>query len=91
MSDHHDVDTRHWLDRSSNVSKLLWVLYGVGFLLFVVDAFYDKHAKFSFENFFGFYAIVGFVVFVAIVLTGKYLRKFLMRAEDYYDRDYNDD
>jgi hypothetical protein len=84
VSDHND-DKSQWLDRPANVSKLLWALTGFGGLLFVADAFYDKHAQFSPEEYFGFYAIVGFFAFVGIVLAGKQLRKILMRPEDYYD------
>jgi hypothetical protein len=53
--------------------------------LFLADAFYHKHSYFEAENFFGFYAIFGFVVCVALVLAAKGMRVFLMRSEDYYD------
>ena len=84
MSDHHDHKT-HWLDRPGNVNKLLVALICFGALLFIADGFYDKHPHFAAENFFGFYAIVGFVAFLLIVLAGKQLRKVLMRPENYYD------
>jgi len=84
MSDHHD-DKSHWLDQPGNVKKILGLLVGFGALLFIADAFYHKHPHFAAEEFFGFYAIVGFVAFVLIVLAGKQLRKILMRPEDYYD------
>jgi len=84
MSDRDD-DKSHWLDHSGNVNKLVWTLVGFGALLFIADAFYDKHAHFSAEGYFGFYAIVGFFTFIGIVLAGKQLRKILMRPEDYYD------
>jgi hypothetical protein len=84
MSEHRD-DQSHWLDQPGNVRKILWVLGVIGALLFAADAFYEKHAHFPAEEFFGFYAIVGFGAFVGIVLAGKYLRKILMRPEDYYD------
>ena len=51
----------------------------------VADFFYHKHSHFTAENFFGFYAIFGFVVCVALVLAAKWMRTFLMRSEDYYD------
>jgi predicted MFS family arabinose efflux permease len=94
MSDHpqdqHDKST-HWLDKPGNVKTLLRVLVGFGALLFIADAFYHKHAHFPVEEFFGFYALFGFAAFAGIVLAGKYLRKILMRPEDYYDRDYDND
>ena len=54
--------------------------------LLVADLFYDKHPHFTVEGWFGFYPFVGFVAFFIIVMTGKPLRKLLMRDEDYYDR-----
>lgn len=78
---------RHWLDDPSNVKKIVRALFVVCGLLFVADAFYEKHSHFEAENIFGFYAIYGFVMCVALVLAAKVLRIFLMRDEDYYDRD----
>jgi hypothetical protein len=37
---------------------------------------------------FGFYALFGFVAYVALIFLGKGLRALLMRPEDYYERDY---
>ena len=54
--------------------------------LLLADLFYDKHPHFGFDGWFGFYAFFGFVAFFVIVMTGKPLRKLLMRDEDYYDR-----
>lgn len=88
MSDHNQDrqgEPPRWLDNSDNVKKLLWALAGIGLVLFAADAFYHKHAHFQAESIFGFYALVGFGAFVGIVLAGKYLRKVLMRPEDYYD------
>ncbi|MEK9723123.1 MAG: hypothetical protein VW405_06515 [Rhodospirillaceae bacterium] len=84
MSEPND-HKRAWLDDPANVKKLLTGLIGFGVLLFLADAAYQKHAHFEAENIFGFYAIVGFLAFVGIVLSGKWLRKILMRPEDYYD------
>ena len=55
-------------------------------VLLFADLFYDKHPHFAFEGWFGFYAFFGFVAFFLIVLSGKPLRRLLMRDEDYYDR-----
>jgi len=78
-------DRKYWLDEPGNVKKIIWALFAVCTALFLADAFYHKHSHFEAENFFGFYAIFGFVVCVALVLAAKGMRIFLMRSEDYYD------
>ena len=78
-------DRKYWLDEPGNVKKIIWALFAVCAALFLADAFYHKHSHFEVENFFGFYAIFGFVVCVALVLAAKGMRVFLMRSEDYYD------
>ena len=45
----------------------------------------SRHPSFSWEGFFGFYAIWGFASLFGIVLLGKGLRRFISRKEDYYD------
>ena len=84
MSDDNDSKT-YWLDKPGNVRLLLRALIGFGVLLALGDLFYHKHAHFAVEEIPAFYAIFGFIAFVGIVLAGKYLRKILMRPEDYYD------
>jgi len=81
------TERRYWLDDPRNVRKIVWALVAVCALLFAADALYHKHAAFRIEELFGFYALFGFVVYVALVLTAKALRKLLMRPEDYYDSD----
>ena len=78
---------RYWLDDPKNVRKIVLTLFVVCGLLFIADAFYEKHSHFAAEDIFGFYAIYGFVMCVALVLAAKVMRVFLMRDEDYYDRD----
>ena len=43
------------------------------------------HAHLPWEKWPGFHAAFGFITFAGLVLTGKHLRKLLMRPEDYYD------
>ena len=77
---------RTWLDEPRNVTKLVRGLVGVCALLLLADAFYDKHPHFAFEGWFGFFAVFGFVVCVGLVMFAKWMRTFLKRPEDYYDR-----
>lgn len=76
-----------WLDNPANVRKVVAALCAICLALFVADAFYEKHPHYEAESWFGFYAIYGFVVCVGLVLAAKLMRVFLMRGEDYYDRD----
>lgn len=89
-SDDHKPETleekRYWIDYIRNVHKIFWALVAVCALLFLSDAFYEKHVHYEFENWFGFFGLFGFSVSFALVLTARELRKLLMRDEDYYDR-----
>ncbi len=58
----------------------------IGALLILLDFTFQRHEYFSFVEIYGFPAFFGFVSFVFIVMLGKWLRKFLMRKEDYYDQ-----
>lgn len=78
---------KYWLDEPKNVKKVIAAVFVVCALLFVADAFYHKHAHFAVEEWFGFYAIYGFVMCVGLVLAAKLMRVFLMRDEEYYDKD----
>ena len=81
----------YWLDDMRNVRKIVWALVIVCAGLFVADAFYHKHPYFSVESWFGFYALYGFFMCVGLVLAARVLRVFLMRDEDFYDKDGGDD
>ncbi len=76
----------YWLDDTRNVHKVFWALVVVCVLLFLSDAFYEKHVHYEFESWFGFFGLFGFGVSFALVLTARELRKILMRDEDFYDR-----
>lgn len=76
----------YWLDRPSNVDKLVYGFYVVCALFLVADILVHKHGPFEIEHIFGFYAVFGFVACVVLVLIAKALRRVLMRPEDYYDR-----
>lgn len=82
------TEKQYWLDKPGNVDKFVYALYGLCAVLFAADFFYTKHVEFSFEHWFGFYAIFGFVACVALVVASKWLlRPTVMRDEDYYADD----
>ena len=78
-------DRKYWLDDRQNITKVVWGLVILCGVLFVADAFYDKHPHFIAETYFGFFGIFGFVVCVGLVLAAKVMRILLKRGEDYYD------
>jgi hypothetical protein len=86
MTDPTKDGRKYWLDDSRNVTRIFWSVWIVCGLLFVADAFYDKHPHFTAEGWFGFYGIFGFVACVGLVLAAKALRVILKRPEDYYDK-----
>ena len=90
MSEHenkiHDPK-KYWLDEPRNVRKVIGAVFVVCALLFISDAFYHKHSHFAVEDWFGFYAIFGFVMCVLLVLAAKLMRVFLMRDEECFDKD----
>jgi len=73
-------------DKPQNVKRLLITFFTVTGALLAIDLFYHKHAIFPWEEYFGFYAVFGFVACVILVIVAKYiLRPLVMRKEDYYD------
>jgi hypothetical protein len=79
-------EKRYWLDRKENVTKVYWSVWVLCGLLLLVEPAIDKHGELSFENWFGFHGLFGFVACVGLVLAAKALRRILMRPDDYYDR-----
>lgn len=80
-------EKKYLFDNPRNVKRFLYFLYGSCALLFALDFVIYRHVKHSWENLWGFYAIYGFVGCVALVMIAKWLRRFLMRPEDYYDHE----
>lgn len=78
---------QHIFDNPNNVKWILRVLYVICIILFALDFVIYRHTVHSWENLWGFYAIYGFVGCVLLVLLAKWMRSFLMRDEDYYDRE----
>ncbi|MDX9785560.1 MAG: hypothetical protein RBT11_02200 [Desulfobacterales bacterium] len=72
-------------DTPKNGNRLLNIFYLFLGVLLVVDFFIDKHADFPWEGAVNFYAVYGFISFVALVFIAKLLRRVIQRKEDYYD------
>lgn len=82
-----DPKKKYWLDDPRNVRKIVYALVAICVVLVLLDPFYDKHAHFDPENWFGFYGFYGFIGCVGLVLAAKELRRLVMRREDYYGDD----
>lgn len=80
-------DKTYFFDNPQNIKRVLYGLYGCCAALFVLDFVIHRHTIHSWESLWGFYAIYGFVGCVVLVLVAKWMRTFLMRAEDYYDNE----
>ena len=48
-----------------------------------------KHGYFAFEKMPFFHAGYGLIAFIFVVLSGKQMRNYIMRSEDYYDAPYS--
>ena len=73
-------------DDPKNIRRLLLSFYMVLAVLLASEFFIHKHASFSVEHFFSFYAVYGFVSCVLLIFLAKILRLIVMRREDYYDK-----
>jgi len=80
-----DNEKKHIFDNPDNIKRVLYIFYACCVLLFALDFVIHRHVYHSWENLWGFYPIFGFVACVILVLIAKWMRTFLMRAEDYYD------
>ena len=80
-------DKVHIFDKPQNVRRVLWALVAMCIATIGADFVYHRHIVHPWEGVWGFYAFYGFVACVVLVLVAKEMRKLLMRAEDYYNRD----
>jgi hypothetical protein len=69
---------------SPGLQKGLKIFFMVCALLALIDLVIHKQGD-HWWNFFGFHSLYGFVACVMLVLVAKWMRKALMRDEDYYD------
>lgn len=72
-------------DKPENVRRLRTGFFFALVLVLLAEAFVDMHGEFHVEHFFGFYAVYGFISYVSLIFVAKFIRKLIMRREDYYD------
>lgn len=79
-------DTPSVFDHPRNVRRVLILLYACCAVLLALDLFLHRHILHPWEQLWGFYPLYGFVGCVILVLVARWMRTFLMRPEDYYDK-----
>ena len=80
-------ERRAFFDEPRNIRWMLRVFYVFCVALFSLDLIWHRHITHSWEAWWGFYALYGFVACVVLVLLAKELRKLVMRSENYFDDD----
>lgn len=79
-------DNPGFFDKPENIKRILRVFYAICALLVALDFFIHRHTYHPLEELYAFYPVYGFVGCVVLVLIAKWMRTFLMRDEDYYER-----
>lgn len=77
---------KHLFDDPKNIKRLLNIFYLCCALLVILDFVIHRHTMHEWDSLWAFYPIYGFVGCVVLVVVAKWMRTFLMRPEDYYDK-----
>ncbi len=73
--------------KAVGLRKILGWFYAACIIFFGLDLVVHRHVYHPWENLLFFYCVFGFVACVILVVVAKWMRKPLMRSEDYYDGD----
>lgn len=82
----NNSEKKYLFDNPKNVQRILYGLYACCAVLVLLEFVIHRHIYHSWEDLFAFYPIYGFIGCVLLVLVAKWMRTFLMRDEDYYDK-----
>lgn len=74
-----------YFDQPATKKKLWLFLWAFCALTVVLEFFIHRKPHFNQENFFGFYALLGFSACLVCILLAKGLGFFLKAQTDYYD------
>ncbi len=73
-------------DKPRNVQRVLWTLYIASGLALLMDHVVHRHTEHPWEGMPGFYPIYGFIGCSVLVIVAKWMRKLIIRPEDYYQQ-----
>ncbi len=73
-----------WLKHRSSNRFIIGILAVVCIMFGLFDFIYHRHGHFKAEEFPGFFALYGFIMFSFIIFGATVLRYFIKRKEDYY-------
>lgn len=80
------TDNKTYLfDKPKNVKRVFIFFYSALVVLLIAEFFVHKHPHFAWEEWWGFYAVYGFVACVLVLVAKYILRPLVKRPEDYYD------
>ena len=82
-----NFEKKSFFDKPANVQRLMNVFYACCAILVVLDFVINRYTYHPLENLWAFYPLYGFIGCVVLVVMAKWMRTFLMRDEDYYDRE----
>ena len=83
-------DNRSGLDDPRTVRNILRVFYVICAGLFLLDFIVTRDIEHHLESWPAFYAVFGFVGCVVLVFAAKWMRVLLMRDENYYEDQLDD-
>jgi len=84
------MQNQHDSKKKSDADKLRIILkwfYATCIIVVLLDFVIHRHIYHPWESMALFYCVFGFAACVVLVLVSKWMRKPLMRSEDYYDGD----
>jgi len=82
---------KYLFDNPRNTRLVIRSLVIACVILAGLDLVLHRHGEHPWEGVIGFYSLYGFVACVIPVLLAKEMRQLVMRAEDYYERQEQDD
>jgi hypothetical protein len=83
--DTNDAHDAHDTTMSPFAKKLSLWLVGISVVLGLLDFVIHRHGYSKIEEMPLFFAVFGFLAFLAVVAGGVILRVFISRSKDYYD------
>ena len=84
MNSEHQKENQ--IPKATGLRRILRWFYIACIVSAGMDFVIHRHVTHPWEHWIFFYCVFGFVACVILVVVAKWMRKPLMRSEDYYDR-----